>query len=310
MTIKNAQVANLDGILVSPEHARSLLDIGDLQVEIELDADSEEEQALLDSGPKIEGNVFISSEDDEIDFEAKKEFSFTLPKVPGSDNQDEIEEPAEINVSEEDDKIEVESDPWKWKHDNFLEWLSDKLKNVPRHSGKDISGIEKAIAYLKYLANEVSKANRTDINNLIDNNMSEKALMEIYDGIERLEKRLDKLESIKNPMKRKKKKASEEEDGFIKQAKSIHFEVNVPYFISLIARTCINSSVSAGHDIEDVFAKMAKKYELTKAQKFEVVSLIQDMGYASVWRDRSIMLDEEIDLSSSDNGDWAAQYQS
>jgi hypothetical protein len=288
--IKESQFHDLDGILVSPDHARSLLDIGDLQVEIELDADSEEEQELLESGPKIEGNVFVSSDDDEIDFEAKKEFSFTLPKVPGSDDKDEIEEPSEI--------------------DTFLEWLSDKLKNVPRHSGKDISGIEKAIAYLKYLSNEVSKANRTDINNLIDNESSEKALMEIYDGIERLEKRLDKLESIKNPMKRKKKKADEDSDGLVKQAKTIHFEVNVPYFISLIARTCINSSISAGHDIEEVFQKMAKQYELTKAQKFEVVHLIEDMGYSSVWRDRSKMLDEEIDLSSSDNGDWAAQYQS
>jgi hypothetical protein len=113
---------------------------------------------------------------------------------------------------------------------------------------------------------------------------------------------------IRDRVGKKKKKASDEGDGFVKQAKSIHFEVNVPYFISLLARICINSSVSAGHDIEEVFEDLVKKYELTKQQKLEVVHLIEDMGYASVWRDRSQMIGEDIDLTSSENGDWAAQY--
>lgn len=305
MTIKRAQ--NLDGMWISPEELDS--DVGDLKVDIELSPESDEEEDLIDSGPEVEGNIHISSEEDDSDFDVKKEFSFTLPKVPGSDSDEEIEEPAELTVSEDDDQVQVEDDPWKWNHEKFLHWLEEKLKNIPKHNGKDISGLEKAIAYLKYLEGECSKASRSDIKNQIDTNNLEKARSEIYDGLDRLEVRLKKIESIKNPMKRTKKKASEDEsDGFIKQAKSIHFEVNVPYFISLLARICINSSVSAGHDIEEIFADLAKKYELTKQQKLEVVHLIEDMGYASVWRDRSKMIGEDIDLTSSENGDWAAQY--
>lgn len=302
MAIKIAQ--NLDGMWVSPDQ---LEDIGDLKVDIEVSPETEEEEELIDSGAEVEGDIHISSEDEDMDFEASKEFSFTLPKVPGSDSDDEIEEPAELTVHEDDDKVQVEDDPWKWTHAKFLHWLEDKLKNIPRHNGKDISGLEKAIAYLKYLENECSKASRSDIKNEIDTEKLEYARKEMYNGLDCLELRLEKIESIKKPGK-KKKKANEESDGFIKQAKSIHFEVNVPYFISLLARICINSSVSAGHDIEEVFEDLVKKYELTKQQKLEVVHLIEDMGYASVWRDRSKMIGEDIDLTSSENGDWAAQY--
>lgn len=315
MTIKIAQSTDAGYISFEEEtdnveDSLSVNDTNHLDVEIEVSPENEQEEELLESEPHVEGYIHISSDDEDFEFDAKKEFSFTLGKVPGSESEEEIEEPAELKVSEEDDQIEVDDDPWKWGHHNFLGWLEGKLKTIPKHDGKAISGLEKALAYLKFLEAECSKASRTDIKNQIDTSLLEKARSEIYDGIDRLQARLDKLESIKNPMKRKKKKASEDDlnEGFVKQAKSIHFEVNVPYFISLLARICINASVSAGHDIEDVFSDLAKKYELTKQQKLEVVTLIEDMGYASVWRDRSKMLDEEIDLTSSENGDWAAQY--
>jgi len=308
MTIKIAQLQQ--GVLVSsPEDAERLLqDVHNLDVEIEVTPETDEEMELVEHHPNVEGNIHIyTDDDDDFKFEAKKEFSFTLGKVPGSDSEEEIEEPSELKVEEDDDTVQVEDDPWKWAHGRFLHWLEDKLNAIPKHNGKDISGLEKAIAYLKFLENECSKASRSDIKNEIDTEKLEEARAQIYDGIDRLESRLKKIESIKNPMKRK-KKADEESEGFVKQAKSINFQVNVPYFISVLARVCINSSVSAGHDIEDTFTDLAKKYELTKQQKLELATLIEDMGYASVWRDRSKMLDEEIDLTSAENGDWAAQY--
>lgn len=309
MTIKIAQSLPL-GLLVSPEEAESLQDVQHLDVEIEVTPETDEEEELIEHHPNVEGNIHIYTDDDDFTFDAKKEFSFTLGKVPGSDSEEEIEEPSELKVEEDDDHVQVEDDPWKWSHGKFLHWLEGKLNSIPKHNGKDISGLEKAIAYLKFLENECSKASRSDIKNEIDTEKLEEARAQIYDGIDRLELRLKKIESIKNPMKRTKKKADDESEseGFVKQAKSINFQVNVPYFISLLARICINSSVSAGHDIEEMFLDLAKKYELTKQQKLEVVTLIEDMGYASVWRDRSKMLDEEIDLTSADNGDWAAQY--
>lgn len=309
MTIKIAQTSPL-GQLGSREETDAILggDSHNLDVEIEINPENEHEEELLEREPEIEGNIHISSDDEDFKFDANKEFSFTLGKIPGSDSDEEIEEPAELSVSEEDDKIQVTDDPWKWSHDKFLFWLEDKLKSIPKHNGKDISGIEKAIAYLKYLEGECSKASRTDIHNLIDTPSLEKFREEMFEGLKRLFDRLEKLESIKNPMKSKKKKADDDSSGFVKEAKSINFQVNVPYFISLLARICVNSSVSAGHDIEEVFMDLCKKYELTKQQKLEVVHLIEDMGYASVWRDRSKMIGEEIDLTSAENGDWSAQY--
>ena len=99
MTIKIAQ--NLDGMWISPEELDS--DVGDLKVDIELSPESEAEEELIDSGPEVDGNIHISSEEEDSDFDVKKEFSFTLPKVPGSDSDEEIEEPAELTVSEDDD---------------------------------------------------------------------------------------------------------------------------------------------------------------------------------------------------------------
>jgi hypothetical protein len=319
MTIKIAQQytaggnSYLEGERMTPEEflkGTSMSDVSDLRVEIELSPETEMEEELMEHSPKVEGEIHVSSDDEDFEFDEKKEFSFILGKVPGSDSEEEIEEPSELQVSEDDDKIQIEDDPWKWKHEKFLHWLEDKLKNVPKHNGKDVSGLEKAMAYLEHLDKECSKASRTDLNNVIDTPKLEDARKQIIDGIDRLFDRLQKVNAIRGKKgKGMKKKASEDNsEGFVKEAKSIHFEVNVPYFISLLARICINASVSAGHDIEEVFMDLAKKYELTKQQKLEVVTLIEDMGYASVWRDRSKMLDEEIDLTSSENGDWAAQY--
>ena len=83
--------------------------------------------------------------------------------------------------------------------------------------------------------------------------------------------------------------------------------ITVPLLISRIARTCINGMVSAGHDIEDIYMKQAKLYNLTLREKAEVLTLLEDMGYP-MRRDRGINPGEDIDRSRSDNLDWAALY--
>ncbi len=65
MAIKIAQ--NLDGMWVSPDE---LEDVADLQVQIEVSPETEEEEELIDSGAEVEGNIHISSEDEDVDFEA------------------------------------------------------------------------------------------------------------------------------------------------------------------------------------------------------------------------------------------------
>jgi hypothetical protein len=239
------------------------------------------------------------------------QFVFELSPVPGGEFQDDIEEPSEIEVS--DEEIEVESDPWKWTVANFLSWLQDKMSAIPRHSGRDSAGLERAIAYLEQLDREISRAVRSDLNNEIAIDAVEKARDEIHKGLDRLHDRLDKVMNAKYP-KRKgkgKKKKAEHEDGMVKEAsKGAYYGrivVTVPILISGIARACVNSMVSAGKDIEDEFHKLAKQYKLDNREEFMLYQALSDMGY-HVRRPRGTELDEEVDYTSTENTGWIANY--
>lgn len=244
------------------------------------------------------------------------ELVLTLDKIPGGLSQEDIvEEPEAIEV-EEPEEVTVSDDPWDWggSPKNFLPWLSKMMQGVPVHSGKDTAGLERAIAYLEAIDREISKAVRIDLNNDIAIDAVEQARDEIQRGLERLEERLEKVKSSKYPKKnkgKKTKKAEEEQAGLVKEAqKATHvggIMITVPLFTSYLARVCINGMVSAGHDIEDMFTKLAKKYKLSDREKAELVQLLSDMNYP-LRRDRGFTLDEEIDTSSSDNFDWVANY--
>ena len=251
---------------------------------------------------------------DEEAAELAPAYVFELSAVPGGEFQDDIEAPSEIEVS--DEEIEVESDPWKWTIGNFLSWLQDKMSSIPRHSGRDSAGIERAIAYLEQLDREISRAVRSDLNNEIAIDAVEKARDEIHKGLDRLHDRLDKIMDAKYPKRKgkgkgKKKKADEQGDGMVKEAsKGAYYGkivVTVPILISGIARACVNSMVSAGKDIEDEFHKLAKQYNLDKREEFMLYQALSDMGY-HVRRPRGTELDEEVDYTSTENTGWIANY--
>lgn len=249
--------------------------------------------------------------DDDLD---GNDVSLTLDSIPGAaDQTDWVEEPDDNQLAvTEEEEVVVDDDPWKWKSlKEFIPWLDKMMKGVPTHSGRDSAGLERAIAYLEALDKEISRAVRTDLNNEIAIDAVEKARDEIQRGLERLYDRLDKVKSSKYPKKKKTKKSEEEQEGLVKEAQKATniggIVITVPLLISGLARVCINGMVSAGHDIEDMFKKLSKKYELTNREKFELIQLLQDMNYP-VRRDRGFLLDEEIDTSSSDNFDWAANY--
>lgn len=244
--------------------------------------------------------------------ENPEEFTFSLPQLPGSDDVDEPEE-EEIEVEEEEDEVEdpESQDAWDYggKLVNFLPWLVKMLQNIPRHN-RETSGLERAIAYLSMIDKSISKAVRSDIREELDIAKIEEARKEIEDGIERLEKELEKRHS-----KKKQKNAfvnSEYAGQLVKEAQKIagvqgRIVVTVPLIISRVARTCINGMVSAGHDIEDLFDRQVKKYNFDIQQQAELMQLLEDMGYP-LRRDRGFLRDEEIDRTRSDNFDWAANY--
>lgn len=280
-------------------------DENDLRVEMNFEPENQFEEDFLSEETEIDGSLSVSSDGEE---KISKEFSFTLPAVPGA--SEEIDDTEMEVENEEEEDVEVEDDPWKWTLSNFPEWLQSRLQNLPKHSGKDTAGIERVISVLEALNREISKAFRMDLNGVLDVGMIEEARDEIQKGLDRCNERLEKLNTYKyKKTKGKKKKADDDSGDLVKTAGTPAIQVQVPLLISGLARICINGLVSAGHDIEETFFKLAESYELDKKQKFELITLLGDMGYY-VRRDRGVVPGEEdkFDLGSSDNMDWGAQY--
>jgi hypothetical protein len=65
--------------------------------------------------------------------------------------------------------------------------------------------------------------------------------------------------------------------------------------------------VSGGHDIERIFEDQVKKYGLNVREQASVLQLLEDFGYA-VRMDRGHLRDDDVDITSSDNYDWNANY--
>jgi hypothetical protein len=238
--------------------------------------------------------------------------NFILPNVPGADSQEEIEEPAEIEVIDEPESISVEEpDVWDWQKrggiSKFPTWLHTMFQNSPRHTGHETVGLERIIAYLGALDREISKAVRSDLKSELNMSQIEEARNQIQEGCNRCTDRLEKIIANKRP----KKKKADAEGGLVKEGQKVTgvsgVMVTVPLLISRIARVCINGMVSGGHDIEDLYRRQVDLYKLNIREKAEVLQLLEDMGYA-MRRDRGIHPDEDIDKSRSDNLDWAAQY--
>lgn len=245
-----------------------------------------------------------------------------LPGVKALDP--ELEEALEVNdepsplsnqtqhVVDKNDAKKSKKDPkWDWEAHGphgFVAWIKGRLTEIPKHSGYDSAGIERAMSFLERLDNEISKAMRLDLDGELDANKIEEARSQIDDGIDRLNDRLEKVRAKKG----KKKKKANEDTGLVKEAQKATnisgIVITVDLLISRIARVCINGMVSAGHDIEDLFQRQAEYYNLDKREKAMAMQLLADMGYP-LRQDRGLPVDEDVDTTSSDNMDWAANYQ-
>lgn len=266
------------------------------------DLSAADDEVDSDGGVEGEGTIVVELDGDNP---VGEEFSFVLPKVPGADLDD--EDDFAISVEEPEEEVRVgEQDVWDYGAlSNFMPWLSKMFSSVPRHNGYETSGLERAISYLGVLDKSISRAVRSDLKEELDIPQVEKARQEIQDGIDRLEERLNRI------LSKKKKKKADFEPGLVKEAQKITgvkgIMITVPLIISRAARVCINGYVSAGHDIEDLFQKQVDRYKFDIVQQAELMQLLEDMGYP-LRRDRGFLLDEEIDATSTDNMDWAANY--
>lgn len=134
---------------------------------------------------------------------------------PGPDPVLEVSDES-LHVEDEAQAKEKETDPkkekWDWsKHGpkGFVKWVRERLDAVPKHSGYDSAGLERAMAYMEKLDNEISKAMRMDLDSELDANQVEKIRSQLDEGLARLQSRLDKVKDSKKSGKKKKKTASD-----------------------------------------------------------------------------------------------------
>jgi ElaB/YqjD/DUF883 family membrane-anchored ribosome-binding protein len=247
------------------------------------------------------------------------EIAIVIDDLPGaprgtSDPEPILEVVEDKKEDEKEDENEAKSkkpEKWDWASkgsEGFIIWVKERIDDVPKHSGYDTAGLERAVSYLDKLDSEISKAMRLDVDGDLDANKVEEVRAQIENGISKLHDRLDK---VKQSKKKSKKKKADQENSLIKEGQKITgvqgVFVTVPLLISRIARVCINGTISAGHDIEDLYKRQVSKYKLNDREQAEVQQLLFDMGYP-IRQDKGYMADEDVDMSSSDNFDWAANY--
>lgn len=272
------------------------------------------EDLVIEDSPSIIELVDSSDGIKEVQAdESGTELVITI-EIPGVTELDPEKEKL-LEVCEEDlDNKEESSDDkkarWNWSQshglEKFVDWAREMYKNVPKHSGYSVPGLERAVAYVQALLNEISKAMRSDIDGVLDANTIEEVREEIDKGFQLLQDRIEKVN------KSKKKKKASYEFGFVKEAqkalgvKGIY--ISVPLLISRVARVCINGMVSGGKDIEDLFHRQVKKFKLNDREQAEVMQCLADMGYA-LRTDRGYLIDDPEDDGTGANGyDFTENY--
>ena len=131
--------------------------------------------------------------DDILLGEGDDDSMFEVDVLPGSDK----------SLDRNKDGDEDEETDWEHHgdHSKFLAYLAQKMDAIPRHKGHTTVGCERAIAYLKRLDAEISKAIRSDEKNTIDEEEAEGIRDKIYDYVSRLEEALEGLASKKSRRK-------------------------------------------------------------------------------------------------------------
>jgi hypothetical protein len=173
---------------------------------------SVEPEYILVEDPSQELSVQESEESEGLEvgdgepIEVVLEFSGDLPGSPHSPEPVVKEKKDEDNlevmevVDENDAKKSKKSERWDWEAkgaDGFVIWVKERFDTVPKHSGYDTAGLERAVSYLQKLDAEISKAMRLDLDEELDSNKVEEIRSKIEDGIDLLLDRLDKIKSSK-----------------------------------------------------------------------------------------------------------------
>jgi len=257
-----------------------------------------------------------------------------------------VEEDGCMNVPGSDAKLEnaADDEPKEitWKddkdHSKFVAYIIHKKNNIPRHSGSTLPGCQRARAYLKSLDNEISQAMRTDLDGVIDEQQIDSVRKEIDQMIDRLDLQIKKIQGSKKAdvnvrlfsdgecIKCGSKAptwhdiendqmvcmacgSSENEDAgddIKKEAGAASLNIYISAFERAITGILINSHVSAGRNIEDVYNHLKDKYSFTAREELAIHQILADSGFP-VLKDRG-RIGEDCHPASGDGIDFQTNY--
>lgn len=228
----------------------------------------------------------VESESSEVDeaFDANRKF-----RLPGSNYVDD-EDAAEESDEQEEAQEEEASD---WEHDrdpkHFMEYILLSYPNgIPAHDGSSTLGCERAILYLTKLNKEISEALRSDEDDFLDIGSLEDIRVNMIKDVVTLKEHIKKLN------KKHKKKSFNNSEQLVKDAE-LTKEASTPKIQLVmtpweraITGIIINSVVSSGKPIEDVYEFLKEKYSFTDREELSIIQLLMDMGQP-IFKDRGII---------------------
>jgi hypothetical protein len=221
---------------------------------------------------------------------------------------------------EPDDEEEPETDYANDKDlSKFMSHVGELYPSqIPRHDGTSTVGCERAISFLDRMNGDISRAIREDHDSVLDITKLEDVRVNIMRDVLVLKDHLGKLKKqIKDSHGKKDSTASSVPSWKSPSGRSLSYKqlkeageltkkagtpsnivIAVSPFERAISGMMINAHVSAGHPMEDVYASLKEKYELTDREELSIMQLCMDSGF-HIFKDRGSYAPEN---SKDDNG--------
>lgn len=247
--------------------------------------------------------------------------------------------PPPLSPEEEEQGARAPGKPAGWLESqdakDFEPFLVAELKRIrpPGACAGSHNEAERALGQYKRLNGHVSRALQSDYDGVLNIGSIDRLRQLLEQNIEAIERMLESHKDMKKRRRQVRRRASDEsvcpscsaplweegdqtvclacgQEGLKKEAGTPHFE-GLQYQISAFERaivgTLINAVVSGGRNMEELFAKLEKKYDLSPRERIAVQQILADMGYP-VFKDRARIGEDEDPTDPDEPREWQSQY--
>jgi hypothetical protein len=224
--------------------------------------------------------------------------------------------------SEDEDEDEVEDTDYANDGDlsKFMQYISESYPSkIPQHDGKSMLGCERATTFLERINSEISRAIRDDVDGKLSDDIGTledtrinimKDILVLKNHLSGLKKKFkDKHEKKAAPLWINGAGENETIDGEISKNASTpsNIVIAISAFERAVSGMLINSTVSAGYDMEEVYEFLKDKYKLTDREELAIMQIVADSGY-HIFKDRGAFSGGKEDKDSNRGVDFMKNY--